>query len=92
MSAPNQLKALVERIERIEEEIKDLNTDKRDIYAEAKGNGFDVLALKTVIARRRKDPDKVQEQDALVELYLSTLSGVGTVPATRVHETSEVAA
>ena len=86
MSAPNQLKALVERIERIEEEIKDLNDGKRDIYAEAKSNGFDVLALKTVIARRRKDPDKLQEHDALVELYLSTLSGVGTVPATRVHE------
>lgn len=77
-----QLKAFVERIERIEEEIKSGNDDKRDIYAEAKGEGWDVKALKTVIARRRKDPAALTEHEALVETYEAAL---GTPVATRVH-------
>lgn len=84
----SQLRSIVERIESVEEEIKALNDDKRDIYAEAKSNGFDVKALKTVIARRRKDPNEMQEHDSIVDLYLVELER-GTVPANnknaRVH-------
>lgn len=80
----SQLQSIVERIERVEEEIKSFNDDKRDIYAEAKANGFDVKALKAVIAYRRKDPSERQEHDAIVETYLAELER-GTVVATRVR-------
>lgn len=82
----SQLRSLVERIERLECEIAELNSDKRDIYAEAKATGFDVKALKAVIAYRRKDPTERQEHDAIVETYLAELAGkssTGTVTATR---------
>lgn len=78
-----QLRAFVERLERLDEEIKALNDDKRDIYAEAKGNGYDVKALKTIIARRRKDPEELTEHEAIVELYLAALGEAGTPVATR---------
>ena len=71
----SQLRALVERIERIETDIAEMNSDKRDIYAEAKNNGFDVKALKAVIAYRRKDPTERDELDAIVTTYLNELSG-----------------
>lgn len=82
----SQLRALVERIERIESDIADMNSDKRDIYAEAKANGFDVKALKAVIAYRRKDAAEREELETLVELYLAEISGKsssGTPVATR---------
>lgn len=80
----SQLKSIVERIERLEEEIKDLNSDKRDIYAEAKSNGFDVKVLKAVIAYRRKDSSEAHEFDAIFETYLAELQR-GTSVATRVR-------
>ena len=80
----SQLRSIVERVERLEEEIKGLNDDKRDIYAEAKANGFDVKALKAVIAYRRKDPTEREDHSALVETYLAELER-GTVVATRVR-------
>lgn len=63
-----QIRSIVDRIENIEGEIKDRNDDKKEIYAEARGNGFDVKALKTVIARRRNQ-SATDELDAMVELY-----------------------
>jgi uncharacterized protein (UPF0335 family) len=71
----SQIKAIVERLERLEEEIKAMNDDKKDIYAEAKGNGFDVKVLKKVLQIRREDPAKRAEQEALIELYLGALGG-----------------
>lgn len=82
--AGDQLRSLVERVERIEEEIKELNSDKRDIYAEAKSLGFDVKVLKAVIAYRRKDSNEAQEFDAIFETYLAELQR-GTPVATRAH-------
>lgn len=76
-----QLRAFVERIERLDEEIKSLNDDKRDIYAEAKGNGYDVKVLKAIIARRRKDADEVAEMDSVMQLYLAAIGETGTEPA-----------
>lgn len=72
-SAPDTLKSFVERVERVQEEIDGLNGDKRDLYAEAKGTGLDVPALKKVIARRRLDPDKRAELDAIMETYEAAL-------------------
>ena len=54
--AGDQLRALVERIEHVEEEIKALTEDKKDIYAEAKGQGFDIKILREVVRIRKKDP------------------------------------
>jgi uncharacterized protein (UPF0335 family) len=70
-----QLKSIVERIEAVQTEIDGLNSDKRDIYAEAKSTGFDVKALKAVIAYRRKDTTERREHDALVSLYLNEIGG-----------------
>lgn len=67
------LKATVEKIERLEEEIKELNGMKSEVYAEAKANGFDVKVLKKLIAIRRKDPSVVQEEDAILQLYKEAL-------------------
>jgi uncharacterized protein (UPF0335 family) len=68
-----QLKAYVERVERIRVEQKELSTDVADIYREAKGTGFDVKALKTVIRLRGQDASTRAEQDALVETYMHAL-------------------
>lgn len=72
-TAKSVLRSLVERIERLDEEIKGLNNDKRDIYSEARGNGFDVKALKQVIRLRAQDPAERQETDAIVNTYLTAL-------------------
>jgi uncharacterized protein (UPF0335 family) len=71
--AKDQLKAFIERIERLEEEKKAIADDIKDVFAEAKGNGFDVKALRTVIRLRKQDADERREQDALVETYLHAL-------------------
>lgn len=81
--AAGQLRSIVERIERIEAEVKDLNADKSDIYKEAKSNGFDTKALRAIVAERRKDPAELQELDALIDLYRGALSGE---PRVQAHE------
>lgn len=83
--AADRLKSFVERIERVEAEIKGLNDDKKEIYAEAKSTGFDVKVIKDVVAKRRKDPSEMSEHDAVFELYWEAVGGFGTVNATRVH-------
>ena len=67
--AKDQLKAFVERVERLEEEKKALADDIRDVFAEAKGNGFDVKALRTVIKLRRQDINERKEAEAILETY-----------------------
>jgi uncharacterized protein (UPF0335 family) len=71
--AKDQLKAFVERIERLEEEKKALSDDIRDVYAEAKGNGYDVKALRAVVKLRKQDSDERAEQEAILETYLQAL-------------------
>ncbi len=71
--AKDQLKAIVERIEHLEEEKKAIADDIRDVYAEAKGNGFDVKALRTVIRLRKQDKAERAEQEAILETYLHAL-------------------
>jgi uncharacterized protein (UPF0335 family) len=69
----DQLKAIIERIEHLEEEKKAISGDIRDVYTEAKGNGYNVTALRTVIRLRKQDKHERAEQDAIVETYLHAL-------------------
>ncbi len=71
--AGNQLRAFVERIERVEEEIKALNEDKKSIFDEAKGEGYDVKILKEVIRLRKQDKNERDEHDSLLEVYLHAI-------------------
>ena len=71
--AKDHLKAFVERIERLEEEKKALGDDIKDVYAEAKGNGFDIKALRTVVRLRKQDPDERREHETILETYLHAL-------------------
>jgi uncharacterized protein (UPF0335 family) len=68
-----QLKAIVERIESVETDIKDRMEDRKEIYLEAKSNGYDVPALKAIIARRRKDQKKLADLEAMVDTYEAAL-------------------
>jgi uncharacterized protein (UPF0335 family) len=77
--AGDQLRAIVERIERIEEDIKALNEDKKEVYAEAKGNGFDVKILREVIRLRKQDKDERDEQETLLEVYLHAIETAGPI-------------
>jgi uncharacterized protein (UPF0335 family) len=71
--AKDQLKAIIERIERLEEEKKTISDDIRDVYAEAKGNGFDVKTLRVVVRLRKQDLNDRKEQEAILETYLHAL-------------------
>ena len=75
--AKDQLKAIIERIERLEEEKKTISDDIRDVYAEAKGNGFDVKTLRVVVRLRKQDINERKEQEALLETYLHALGMLG---------------
>ena len=72
-SAKDQLRAIVTRIERLEEEKAALAADLREVYAEAKGNGFDVKALRTVVRLRKQDENKRREDEAVLITYLHAL-------------------
>lgn len=74
--AKDQLKAFVERIERLDEERKGISDDIRDVYAEAKGTGFDVKALRTIIRLRKMDVDERKEAEAILETYMMALGMV----------------
>ena len=71
--AKDQLKAFVERIERLEEEKKAISDDIRDVYAEAKGNGFDVKALRTIVRLRKQDANERAEAETILETYMQAL-------------------
>ena len=74
--AADQLKSIIERIERLEEEKAGLAGDIKDVYAEAKANGFDVKVLRKIIALRKRDHDERSEEEAILELYLQALGMV----------------
>ncbi|WP_297842874.1 DUF2312 domain-containing protein [uncultured Roseibium sp.] len=75
--AADHLRAFVERIERIEEEISVLNQDKKSIYDEVKGAGFDKKILREVIRIRKLQPHEREEHDAVLDLYLHALGMAG---------------
>ena len=71
--AAAELKQFVERVERLDEEIKALNDDKAEVYAEMKGRGFDVKVVRHILKVRRQDHSERMEFEAILELYLNAL-------------------
>lgn len=74
--AAEVLKSIIERLERLETEKKNLAEDIKDVYSEANGNGFDVKILRKIIAMRKMEDHERQEQEASVDLYASALGMV----------------
>ena len=71
--AKEQLRSFVERVERLEEERAALTADIREVYSEAKGLGFDAKIMRQVVRMRKLDKADFQEQEAMLDLYLSAL-------------------
>jgi len=80
-AAQAQLRSVVERIERLEEEKAAISADIKEVYAEAKGNGFDPKILRKVIRLRKVDPSERDEEQALLDVYMHALGMVPTEPA-----------
>jgi uncharacterized protein (UPF0335 family) len=72
-TANNQIRAFIERVERLEEEKVAISSDIKEIYSEAKGNGYDAAILRKIVALRKKDPNKRREEEAVMSLYLDAL-------------------
>jgi uncharacterized protein (UPF0335 family) len=75
--AADQLRAFIERIERLAEEKKVIADDIKEVYAEAKGNGFDAKILRKVISMRKKQPHEREEEEAILDLYMQALGMAG---------------
>ena len=73
--AGDQLRTIVERIEAVEEEIRELTEARKEIYLEAKGNGFDVKVLREVIRVRKQDQREREEHETLLDVYLAAVNG-----------------
>ncbi len=71
--AADQLRQIIDRIERLEEEKKALAEDIKDVYAEAKGNGFDTKVIRKIISLRKKDQNERDEEEALLDIYMRAL-------------------
>ena len=71
--AAGQLRAFIERVERLEEEKSTITDDIKDVYAEMKGQGYDTKAIRTIVRLRKKDAAERQEQEAMLDLYMSAL-------------------
>ena len=78
--AQDQIRAFIERIERLEEEKASIAGDIKEVYAEAKGNGFDTKVLRKIVSIRKQDHNERMEQEALLELYLTAL-GMAAAPS-----------
>jgi uncharacterized protein (UPF0335 family) len=74
--AAAELRQLIERIERLEEEKTTLQDDIKEVFAEAKGRGYDTKAMRTIIRLRKKDQAERQEEEAIIELYKNALGMV----------------
>ena len=71
----DQLRTIVERIEKIEEEIGELNEGKREIFQEAKGKGFDIKVIREIVRLRKQDQKEREEHESLLEVYLRAMKG-----------------
>ncbi|MBB3020861.1 uncharacterized protein (UPF0335 family) [Microvirga lupini] len=76
----NRIRSFVERIEQIENEIKDLNEAKKEVFSEAKGEGFDVKILKEIIKLRKQDQDERDEHDSLLDVYMRAMDEADPAP------------
>ena len=68
-----QLRAFIERVEKLEEEKRTISDDIKDVYAEAKGNGYDARILRKIISMRRQDLEKRKEEESILDVYLAAL-------------------
>ncbi len=75
-TAQGKLKSLIERIERLEEDKAAVASDLKEVYAEAKGEGFDTKIVRKVVRLRKQDTAKRQEEEALIDLYISAIGGL----------------
>jgi len=75
-TAQGKLKSLIERIERLEEDKAAIAADLKEVYAEAKGEGFDTKIVRKVVRLRKQDTAKRQEEEALIDLYISAIGGL----------------
>ena len=75
-NAQTQLKSIVERVERLEQEKAEIAEQVKEVYAEAKGNGFDVPILRAIVRLRRKDRAKRMEEEAILDMYLSAIGEI----------------
>ena len=71
--AADEVRSFVERIERLEAEKKDIMDQQKEVMAEAKGRGYDTVAMRKLIGLRKKDPAKLSEEEAVLELYRGAL-------------------
>ena len=71
--AGNRILSIIERIEQIDEEVKALNEGKKDVFAEAKGEGFDIKVLREILRIRKQDKDERDEQESLLDLYMRAM-------------------
>lgn len=88
VASRQQLKAFIERIERLEEEKQALAADIRDVYSEAKGTGFDTKVMRQIIRLRKQNASERQEQEALLDTYLAAL-GMAIDPSEAMSEAAE---
>jgi uncharacterized protein (UPF0335 family) len=77
----DRIRSFIERVEHIDEEIKALNEGKKEVLAEAKGEGFDVKVLKEILRLRKLDKDERDEHESLLDLYLQAMEGAGAQEA-----------
>jgi uncharacterized protein (UPF0335 family) len=75
-----RLLSFVERIENLDEEIKALTEAKKEVFAEAKGEGFDIKILKEIIRLRKQDQDERDERDSLLDLYMQAIDSAAAAP------------
>ncbi len=71
--AGERIRSFIERVEQIEEELKALNEGKKEVFSEAKGEGFDVKVLKEILKLRKQDKDERDEQESLLDLYMQAM-------------------
>ena len=69
----DELRQFVERIERLEQEKKDIAEQVKEVFAEAKGRGYDTKVMRKIVALRRREPDDVAEEEAVLEMYKEAL-------------------
>ncbi|HEY1930202.1 MAG TPA: DUF2312 domain-containing protein [Caulobacteraceae bacterium] len=74
--AQGRLKSVIERIERLEEDKAGIAGDIKEVYAEAKGDGFDIKVIRKIVRLRKQDKAKRQEEEALLDLYISAIGGL----------------
>ena len=79
----HRIRSFVERIEQIETELKELTEAKKEIFSEAKGEGFDVKVLKEILKLRKQDQDERDEHETLLDVYMRAMDEAGSAPAAK---------